>query len=317
MVGTGSGTRIGRRRLMMMPRVAVIAAAALAAGVLAPAGPAAGAASGPPHASPGQSVAVHPVTAHPATIPQVQSSHPAPVSWPAAGTGTAAFTAQAAAANAPADSGSTGSGGGSAAMPAGPTPGSTQAGSTPVWIGPAATPATAPATTRQPTTANQVSYPAYGEHGPLAPRPAGAPIPAAPATPPATATTTPTASSPPTGDATTTAPSPVHSARVTVLSHQNASALGITGTVFTLTRTDGTVAPGPVHVSLNYAGFQSAYGGNYAARLHLVELPACATTTPKIAACRQQTALTSGNNVTTTQTGADVTLPSEIGRAHV
>ena len=58
------------------------------------------------------------------------------------------------------------------------------------------------------------------------------------------------------------------------------------GVIFTVARDDGGATPGRAHVNLDYAGFADAYGGDYASRLRLVELPACALTTPQDAACR-------------------------------
>ncbi len=294
MVGTGMRTCTRRLRV---PRAAVIAVAVSTAVALAPAGPTVWAAAGPPRVVPGQAVPVHAVAAHPVKVPPMPVSRLVPVVWPAAGTGTASLPAQAAPVAA--------TGGDPTALPAGATAGSAQVGTTPVWVGPAATQDTAStAAPRQATTADQVSYPPYAEHGPLAARPAGAPNPAAPAAP---ATGTPSVAASPT-DRTTAAAIPVRSAHVTVLPHRTATGLGITGAVFSVTRADGTSAPGTVHVSVDYTGFRSAYGGDYAARLHLVELPACALTTPGMAACRQQTALSSADDVTTNRIGADVTL---------
>jgi RHS repeat-associated protein len=102
----------------------------------------------------------------------------------------------------------------------------------------------------------------------------------------------------------------VSKARVRVVAHRAATALGITGTVFTLARADGTAAPGRVHVSFDFSGFRYAYGGSYASRLRLVELPACALTSPKVPACRRQTSLVSGADAKTSRTGADVIVPS-------
>jgi len=81
------------------------------------------------------------------------------------------------------------------------------------------------------------------------------------------------------------------------------------GVVFSLARSDGSLAAGRVHVSLSYSSFAQAAGGNYASRLHLVELPACALTTPQLARCRTQTPIRSADNVRTTSLGADVNLP--------
>ncbi|GAB3164928.1 RHS repeat-associated core domain-containing protein [Amycolatopsis stemonae] len=61
-------------------------------------------------------------------------------------------------------------------------------------------------------------------------------------------------------------------------------ALGLHGVVFSVT---GGPA-GTLHIGLDYGGFGSAFGGGWADRLHLVELPACALTTPAKAECRKQ-----------------------------
>ncbi|MFG2355542.1 RHS repeat-associated core domain-containing protein [Streptomyces sp. NPDC048521] len=52
-----------------------------------------------------------------------------------------------------------------------------------------------------------------------------------------------------------------------------------------VTRRDGRGTPGPVNVSIDYSKFKYAYGGNFASRLRLVALPACALTTPKAKGC--------------------------------
>ena len=93
--------------------------------------------------------------------------------------------------------------------------------------------------------------------------------------------------------------------------HPVAAAAGVHGVVFSVASDDSGTAAGPVHVSLDYASFAHAYGGDYASRLRLVELPACALTTPGVAACRQQTPLPAGSadSVRASQLGADVNLP--------
>ncbi|MER6684966.1 polymorphic toxin-type HINT domain-containing protein [Streptomyces olivaceoviridis] len=52
-----------------------------------------------------------------------------------------------------------------------------------------------------------------------------------------------------------------------------------------LTRRDGRGTPGPVNVTFDYSKFKYAYGGDFAARLRLVALPACALTTPEAKGC--------------------------------
>ncbi|HEY1626654.1 MAG TPA: hypothetical protein VGG16_22945, partial [Streptosporangiaceae bacterium] len=98
--------------------------------------------------------------------------------------------------------------------------------------------------------------------------------------------------------------------QVAMASHAAASALGVHGVVFSMSPSGS--AGGRVHVSVDYSSFAGAYGGGYASRLRLVELPACALTTPQVASCRKQTPVPSGSadDVHTDQVGADVTLPA-------
>ncbi|MEV8094372.1 polymorphic toxin-type HINT domain-containing protein [Kitasatospora sp. NPDC085879] len=93
---------------------------------------------------------------------------------------------------------------------------------------------------------------------------------------------------------------------VTVLDHQRAAALGVSGMVFTLD--PSTAGDGKVRVGVDYSSFAEAYGGNYASRLHLVSLPACALTTPEVAACRVQTPLPSQRDAKASSVSADVEL---------
>ncbi|TFV30074.1 hypothetical protein E4K10_47605 [Streptomyces sp. T1317-0309] len=74
---------------------------------------------------------------------------------------------------------------------------------------------------------------------------------------------------------------------VHVLPHQDATELGVDGVVLAVQPATG--GRGKVQLGLNYDAFAQAYGGNYADRLHLVKLPACALTTPQRTACRTQT----------------------------
>ncbi|HWH01526.1 MAG TPA: SpvB/TcaC N-terminal domain-containing protein, partial [Pilimelia sp.] len=54
---------------------------------------------------------------------------------------------------------------------------------------------------------------------------------------------------------------------------------------------------GPVRLELDYSAFAGAYGGDWASRLRLVRLPACAATTPERPACRTATPVKSTNDV--------------------
>ena len=86
------------------------------------------------------------------------------------------------------------------------------------------------------------------------------------------------------------------------------AAAGVNGLVFSVARADGAAGAAAVHVSVSYRGFAAAYGGYYASRLRLVELPACALTTPRAPGCLRQTPLASANDVQAAELGANVTL---------
>src|SRR5262249_10544169 len=86
-------------------------------------------------------------------------------------------------------------------------------------------------------------------------------------------------------------PGAASSAAVSFASRDAAARAGINGALFAVQRGDGEAAQTTLQVSLSYASFAAAYGGGYADRLRLVMLPACALTTPEVAACRAQTPL--------------------------
>ena len=98
--------------------------------------------------------------------------------------------------------------------------------------------------------------------------------------------------------------------RVVMAPHAVAVAAGVKGIVFSVARADGASTAGDVNLSVDYSSFADAFGGSYASRLRLVELPACALTTPQVAACRAETPLASADDVRASMLGADVALPA-------
>ena len=78
---------------------------------------------------------------------------------------------------------------------------------------------------------------------------------------------------------------------VTIASQRAALAAGIHGILFSVRPRAGASGSGPVDVSVDDSTFLAAYGGDYAARLHLVEMPACALTTPRRPACQTEISL--------------------------
>ncbi|MYR45232.1 sugar-binding protein, partial [Streptomyces sp. SID5910] len=72
-----------------------------------------------------------------------------------------------------------------------------------------------------------------------------------------------------------------------ILDRKTAQRAGVDGLLFTLrTQSQAKTPPGRLRAKLDYSSFADAFGGGYASRLTLVELPACALTTPATPACR-------------------------------
>ncbi|WP_433459403.1 RHS repeat-associated core domain-containing protein [Micromonospora sp. CA-248212] len=96
--------------------------------------------------------------------------------------------------------------------------------------------------------------------------------------------------------------------RVQIADRATTEAAGVDGVLLSLTPTDSERASGSVHVGVDYAEFTEAYGGNYGSRLRLVQLPACALTTPSLAACRTPTRVPSTNDQAAKSVSAEVPL---------
>ncbi|MEV7028865.1 RHS repeat-associated core domain-containing protein [Streptomyces sp. NPDC093272] len=75
---------------------------------------------------------------------------------------------------------------------------------------------------------------------------------------------------------------------VRVLDRDDVAPAGGIGMGVQVLRTDGVASPGHVQVSIDYSGFKYAYGGDFADRLLLVKMPACALQTPDAEECRQR-----------------------------
>ncbi|MCX5450664.1 polymorphic toxin-type HINT domain-containing protein [Streptomyces nigrescens] len=86
-----------------------------------------------------------------------------------------------------------------------------------------------------------------------------------------------------------------------ILSRQHTRRAGVDGLLFTLQPAGSPKGaarqqPGPLRVGVDYGDFAGAYGGGYASRLRLVELPACAATAPDKAECRIANPLATRND---------------------
>ncbi|MGW7172124.1 polymorphic toxin-type HINT domain-containing protein [Streptomyces xanthophaeus] len=85
-------------------------------------------------------------------------------------------------------------------------------------------------------------------------------------------------------------------AKVTLAAKDTARKAGIDGILLSVGRSDGSAQPASANVEIDYNTFRDAYGGDYASRLHLVELPACALTAPDRPECRTQKPLQTRND---------------------
>lgn len=101
---------------------------------------------------------------------------------------------------------------------------------------------------------------------------------------------------------------------VVVADRKAARAAGVDGVLLTL-RGAGGKAPERTRVRVDYGPFRGAYGGDWAARLRLVELPACAATTPEQAECRVGTPLPTANDSEAGTVTATVSLAGAQTRA--
>ena len=102
----------------------------------------------------------------------------------------------------------------------------------------------------------------------------------------------------------------VRSVSVSMSPHAAATAAGVSGAIFTVSRADGAAGSAPVSVTLDYSAFAAAYGGGWQDRLKLVELPACSLTTPKLARCRAQTPVSFSQNSVKQTLTAEVSVGS-------
>jgi RHS repeat-associated protein len=112
--------------------------------------------------------------------------------------------------------------------------------------------------------------------------------------------------------------------RITAQSQGSTAAAGVTGALYQVDRLGAVTAPGGgtatapatgatgqgVDFEIGTRAFRDAYGADYASRLRLVTLPACALTTPDLPRCRTQTAVTSTDDVTSGRVSGTVQVPA-------
>ncbi|MDM4721035.1 RHS repeat-associated core domain-containing protein [Micromonospora sp. WMMA1363] len=81
---------------------------------------------------------------------------------------------------------------------------------------------------------------------------------------------------------------------------------GVEGLLVSAARADGKPGVGRARVQVDYAGFARAYGGGWASRLRLVQLPECALSTPEVEACRTRTPVPTDNDTANSEVAATV-----------
>ncbi|WP_406488868.1 polymorphic toxin-type HINT domain-containing protein [Streptomyces phaeochromogenes] len=91
---------------------------------------------------------------------------------------------------------------------------------------------------------------------------------------------------------------------LTVLNRKTAQAVGVDGVLLTAQGKH----KGAARLTVDYRKFAAA-GGDFGGRLRLVQLPACALTTPDKRVCRVQTELVSSNDRRAAAVAGDITLP--------
>ncbi|WP_229892797.1 hypothetical protein, partial [Streptomyces tendae] len=88
--------------------------------------------------------------------------------------------------------------------------------------------------------------------------------------------------------------------RARIFDRESARQVGADGLLFSLEADEPDTTTkrngGVVRARLDYSSIAEAFGGGYADRLRLVELPTCAVTTPAKAACRKATPIEAVND---------------------
>lgn len=99
------------------------------------------------------------------------------------------------------------------------------------------------------------------------------------------------------------------SVRVEVLDDETREAAGVSGALLRLSCPDGVTAATTVRLRVSYRDFAQVYGGDYAHRVELVRLPACALTDPGEWDCvRRRTPLDAERR--NLALSADITVPA-------
>ncbi|MCP2357412.1 RHS repeat-associated protein [Nonomuraea thailandensis] len=97
---------------------------------------------------------------------------------------------------------------------------------------------------------------------------------------------------------------------VSVADRARARQAGAEGALVSLRRTDSAGAGQPLNVTVDYSAYRNAFGGDFASRLRLVELPECAWSTPTARNCGTGKPLATRNDTEAGTLTAEVTPPA-------
>ncbi|GLZ62319.1 hypothetical protein Misp05_58950 [Micromonospora sp. NBRC 107095] len=114
--------------------------------------------------------------------------------------------------------------------------------------------------------------------------------------------------SPPAEGFSKSAAASVDAVKVTVHNRSTTEKAGVQGLLVSVEGADGASAAGRTGLQIDYAGFADAYGGDWASRLRLVALPACALTTPEVSSCQKRSALRTVNDTPDSLLSTDIAL---------
>ncbi|SCF61273.1 intein C-terminal splicing region/intein N-terminal splicing region/RHS repeat-associated core domain-containing protein [Streptomyces sp. MnatMP-M17] len=152
----------------------------------------------------------------------------------------------------------------------------------------------------------KVTWPAGGKATLALPAAAAEPVGAAPGSLPVTLT-------PPAGTKKSKSGTKAAEAvTVEVLDQTAALRLGVKGVVLTVT---GPSGGGGAELGIDYSAFASAYGGDWAGRLQVLQLADCALDDPSKAACRKRTTLDFANDRSEERLRTELTFAADAAKA--
>ncbi|MBG0831591.1 hypothetical protein HS041_28055 [Planomonospora sp. ID67723] len=101
--------------------------------------------------------------------------------------------------------------------------------------------------------------------------------------------------------------------RIEVLDRELAAKAGVDGLLMRVARTDGQAEAGAIDLQVNYKDFAGAFGGDWAQRLRLVQLPECVLESAATSRCAAATPLVTHNDAAASTVSAVLQAPAAPG----